>query len=102
MRYGGLGWLLWLWLALAPAQADSMRCNNRLITDGDPVALLLLYCGEPLVREVAWRHYRNHYGRWYQEPDGERWTYHFGRYQFMQIVTIRRGKIVSIENGPRG
>ncbi|GAA3545656.1 DUF2845 domain-containing protein [Zobellella aerophila] len=100
MRHWWLGLVLCLWLA--PVQADSMRCNNRLITDGDPIALLILYCGEPLVREVAYHHYHNRYGRWYREPDGERWTYYFGRYRFMQIVTIRNGIIVSIENGPRG
>ncbi|WP_107851796.1 DUF2845 domain-containing protein [Oceanimonas marisflavi] len=100
MRYCFLLWLLWLWLA--PAQADSMRCDNRLITDGDPVALLLLYCGEPLIRERAWRDFYDDYGYRFSRADGERWTYHFGRYQFMQIVTIRRGRVVRIENGPRG
>ncbi|PSJ41346.1 hypothetical protein C7H85_17865 [Zobellella endophytica] len=92
--------LFWLWAW--SAQADSMRCNNHLIIDGDPIALLVLHCGEPLVREPAYRYLRNRYGHWHQYPDGERWTYHFGRYQFMQIVTIRDGVITRIENGPRG
>ncbi|NHH99664.1 MULTISPECIES: DUF2845 domain-containing protein [Oceanimonas] len=100
MRYHSLFWLSWFWLV--PAQADTMRCDNHLITRGDPVALLLLHCGEPLVRERAWRHFHDRYGYRHSRADGERWTYHFGRHQFMQIVTIRHGRVVRIENGPRG
>ncbi len=32
----------------------------------------------------------------------ERWTYNFGRSEFMQFVTVENGIITEIEDGPRG
>jgi hypothetical protein len=50
----GRGLLCALALVLpAPASADSLRCDGKLIQVGDPKARLIAACGSPLSREVV-------------------------------------------------
>ncbi|MGL5324696.1 MAG: DUF2845 domain-containing protein [Aeromonas sp.] len=85
-----------------PATADAMRCKNALITEGDSTAEMLLKCGEPMLREEITRTDANLYGNLIEVKYGERWTYNFGKNEFMRFVTVRNGIITEIENGPRG
>ena len=85
-----------------PVRADAMRCKNALITEGDSTAELLLRCGQPLLRELLSRHEENQFGYLVPVTYGERWTYNFGKNEFMRFVTVRNGRVVDIENGPRG
>lgn len=89
--------LLGTLLALSPpAQANAMRCGNHLISTRDTAAIVLIHCGQPLLREII-------YGKGIAPPPiGERWTYHMGKDQFTQMVTVINGRVVRIENGPRG
>ncbi|GAB5993509.1 DUF2845 domain-containing protein [Aeromonas enteropelogenes] len=89
-------------LATLPASADAMRCKNALITEGDSTALMLLKCGEPMLREELSRNEENQFGYLVPVKYGERWTYNFGKSEFMRFVTVRNGIITDIENGPRG
>lgn len=91
-----------LGLLSIPASADAMRCKNALITEGDTTAEMLLKCGEPLLREDLTRYDVGHFGHQVQVKYAERWTYHFGKYEFMRFVMVRNGIITDIENGPRG
>ncbi|MGL4250050.1 MAG: DUF2845 domain-containing protein [Aeromonas sp.] len=84
------------------ASASAMRCKNALISEGDTTAEMLLKCGEPMLREDVTRTEENQYGAFIEVKYGERWTYNFGKNEFMRFVTVRNGKIVDIENGPRG
>ncbi|PJG59536.1 DUF2845 domain-containing protein [Aeromonas cavernicola] len=86
----------------SPALADAMRCKNALITEGDSTAEMLLKCGQPLLREALNRYEQNQYGHVITVQYGERWTYYFGKSEFMRFVTVRNGIITEIENGPRG
>ena len=95
------GALLALLLSL-PASAGAMRCKNALITEGDSTAEMLLKCGEPMLREELTRNEENQFGNLMQVKYGERWTYNFGKNEFMRFVTVRNGVITDIENGPRG
>jgi len=97
------GALLALLLSLpASASAGAMRCKNVLITEGDSTAEMLLKCGEPMLREELTRNEENQFGNLMQVKYGERWTYNFGKNEFMRFVTVRNGVITDIENGPRG
>jgi len=84
------------------ASASAMRCKNALISEGDTTAEMLLKCGEPMLREDISRTEENQYGNVVEVKYGERWTYNFGKNEFMRFVMVRNGKIVDIENGPRG
>ena len=91
-----------LLLLSIPASADAMRCKNALITEGDTTAEMLLKCGEPMLREELNRNEENQFGNMVEVKYGERWTYNFGKNEFMRFVTVRNGKVIDIENGPRG
>lgn len=91
-----------LLLMSIPASADAMRCKNALISEGDSTAEMLLKCGEPMLREDITRNEENQFGNMVQVKYGERWTYNFGKNEFMRFVTVRNGKVTDIENGPRG
>ncbi len=95
------GTLLALLLSL-PASAGAMRCKNALITEGDSTAEMLIKCGEPMLREELTRNEENQFGNLVQVKYGERWTYNFGKNEFMRFVTVRNGVVTDIENGPRG
>ena len=91
-----------LLLLSIPASADAMRCKNALITEGDTTAEMLLKCGEPMLRGELNRNEENQFGNLVQVKYGERWTYNFGKNEFMRFVTVRNGIVTDIENGPRG
>ena len=101
-RYVNNAVLTALLLLSIPASADAMRCKNALITEGDSTAEMLLKCGEPMLREDITRNEENQYGNVVEVKYGERWTYNFGKNEFMRFVTVRNGKVIDIENGPRG
>jgi hypothetical protein len=46
-----------MFLCTAAHSADSMRCGNRLVSDGDPKAKVAELCGEPTTteRRTVWR-----------------------------------------------
>ena len=98
---------LWLLLPLLPsvANADSMRCGSRLISEGDRIEYVLAHCGEPARKERSWivrqpRFERG--GREYSFPGTDEvpvdtWTYDFGPSRLMQRVRMVDGKVERIE-----
>ena len=84
------------------AQADTVRCKDALITEGDSTALLVVKCGPPLLKEDLTRFEENGFGARITVKYGERWTYNFGKQRFMQMVTVVNGTVTEIENGPVG
>lgn len=87
--------------ATLTAQAGTLRCGSKLVTEGEPTATLLSKCGKPALVEPITQSAQSATGELTQISTGERWTYEMGSGKFMQIVTINNGVIVSIENGPR-
>nr|WP_042040685.1 MULTISPECIES: DUF2845 domain-containing protein [Aeromonas] len=100
MRYP-LSLLLLCVLAL-PVTAGTLRCKRDLLTEGDSTAILLVRCGQPMLREDLTRYEENGFGARMTVKYAERWTYNFGSNQFMQFVTVENGVITEIEDGPRG
>ncbi|MFL9591404.1 DUF2845 domain-containing protein [Aeromonas schubertii] len=94
--------VFWLLGMVPAALADTVRCKDTLITEGDSTALLLIKCGEPLLKEDLTRFEENGFGAKITVKYGERWTYNFGKQRFMQMVTVVNGEVVEIENGPPG
>lgn len=93
--------LLLCMLIALPLHAGTLRCKSGLLTEGDTTAELLIRCGEPMLKEDLTRYEANGFGALMTVKYAERWTYHFGRHQFLQFVTIRNGIITEIEDGPR-
>jgi len=80
-------------------QADSYRCNRKLVRDGDSVSDLLRICGEPNFKGK---------GTETVEIKGvprkvsvQRWHYRQNRRSLEHVVLIYRGKIAAIEVGGR-
>lgn len=104
----------------AAIPAEALRCNSRVISEGDPADKLLKECGEPTVVD-QWEEERSYYFRTPPSPreyrtfeyDGkgyrvrkfvkvERWTYNNGPSRFIDYILIENGKIIKIENGSYG
>ncbi|MFM5309759.1 DUF2845 domain-containing protein [Aeromonas caviae] len=95
--------VLWLLLVAAlPLQAGTLRCKNALLTEGDTTAELLVRCGQPMLKEDLTRFEENGFGARVTVKYAERWTYNFGKREFMQFVTVENGVITDIADGPRG
>lgn len=83
---------------------EGMRCAGGLVRPGDTTVTVLQKCGEPVERDATGL---------VQDPPGpaspavvsdapiEQWVYSQGEGTLLQIVTLRGGRIESIENGPR-
>ncbi|WP_316678308.1 DUF2845 domain-containing protein [uncultured Tolumonas sp.] len=85
------------------AWADgSFRCGNALISVGDPSAVLLIKCGRPLTIDDTTRVVVDEYGHRQIIRTGEVWTMYMGHDHFIQLVTVERGVITNIVDGPRG
>ncbi len=111
---------MFLFACALPAEAASLRCGARLITEGDPREKLLKECGPP--SEVAsWQEER------WEEFDGppspllhreferrrgvygirrivqvELWTYNRGPSRFIDVVRIENGFVRRIASGGYG
>jgi len=90
---------------LAAHNAYAFRCSGGLISTGDSKLALLKKCGEP-----SW--IDRYTERTVEQPDtdfehsitriNERWIYNLGPTQFIRIITLRDGRVASIETGGRG
>jgi Protein of unknown function (DUF2845) len=92
--------------ASAPTKADSMRCGNHLVVDGDPAGKLRSRCGEPasisrrtvLRPPIVWVNGRSyHVGYGAVEVPVETWEYNFGPRRLMLRVRIEDGLVVAID-----
>lgn len=86
-------------LLSGPALASgSLRCGGKIVDEEDLAAELLAACGEPSFRDQFM----------VQLPSGayvadvEMWTYDFGPQQLLRLVTLRNGRISSIDSDGYG
>jgi len=94
-----------LMFAYRPAAADTMRCGNQVVGEGDAVEDVLEACGEPTTRSRTWIQRRPQYelGGWeYSFPGREDvpvdlWTYEGGPHKLTRRVRFIAGKVTSIE-----
>lgn len=93
-------------LAAPAAHADSMRCGNRLVRDGDPTSSVIAFCGEPSDvqrRTLLRRPYYDVRGRLVYFGDGleeilvETWTYNFGPHKLMRRIRFVDGVVDEVE-----
>ena len=87
---------------------SSIRCDGGLVSVGDATIDLLGKCGVPALREVrtadafvAVNTIGPTFGRT-AILTSERWTYDFGRQQFLMFVIVEGGKVVEITRGGYG
>lgn len=92
-------------VASPAAVSDTLRCGDRLISDGDPAEKVLQHCGDPAERRRTWitRQPRYEYGgREIPFPGSEDvpvdlWIYDFGPDKLMRRIRLVAGKVESIE-----
>lgn len=90
-------WLAAVAFAPCAAQADSLRCGDRLVHTDAPAGEVVATCGEPDYRE-RWITLRDDVAA----EEAEAWTYNFGPDRFMRTLYFRRGRLVQIETGGYG
>ena len=73
------------------ANADSMRCGSKLVTNGDSVARLLKTCGKPAMKYRA-NHRSKRSGK---SRSAQQWVYERGRRSSM-VVSVLDGRVVQI------
>ena len=100
--------LIGLCILVIAEPAIALRCGSKLVNDGDHMAKILKYCGEPtvvqvrtIVRGYDGGYHRSRYGRDYaygshNEIIVEEWTYNFGPRKFMQTIIFENGLVVSV------
>ena len=90
----------------APCMADSIRCGNHLVVDGDTSGKLRSRCGPPagisrstvLRTPSVWHHGRLvRVGPNAVEVPVETWEYNFGPNRLIRRVRIEDGLVVSID-----
>jgi hypothetical protein len=111
------GCLVGLMLAapLFPAVAgadDSMRCGNRLVSQGDPKGKVLSLCGEPsaislesVISGPAFVNYGYDYsfiGPAWREVPVEIWTYNFGSSRLLRRLRFIGDELVDIRTSGYG
>ncbi len=92
-------------LLATTAQADAMRCGNKLIRDGDTRSAVRELCGEPTdvqTRTILRKSYLDRFGRRLYlgeeiEIPVEVWTYNFGPYKLQRRVRFVDGLVEDIE-----
>jgi hypothetical protein len=98
--------LLLVTAAAGTAQADALRCGNKLVTEGDARAEVSNKCGEPtdvdhstvMVQPTTWVHGRPVVaGNGLIEVVVETWLYNLGPHQFMRRVRFQDGRVIGIE-----
>jgi len=98
-----------LMLLLGSAPAWALRCDSRLVLEGDYKLQVLQKCGEPDYREsrVEYRLTRLR-GSGLNQPGLDQevqqpvvideWTYDFGPHRFMQLLIFENGRLVRIKD----
>jgi hypothetical protein len=91
----------------APCLADSMRCGNLLIVEGDTAGKLRSRCGDPAsisrksvlrTPSVVWVKGRPlRVGNETEEMQVETWEYNFGPRRLIQRVRLEDGLVKSID-----
>lgn len=90
------------------ARADTLRCGQRLVTDGDTLYEVRTRCGEPVsaLRRTEYRTVRLWVaGRAVEqsiEISIDEWIYDFGPHRFVQHLTFEQGKLITVVSGHRG
>lgn len=93
------------------AGADSFRCGQRLVTDGDSIDKVEALCGAPssiqrheiLARRVRWFRGRPYYTSYDPEPiPVEFWTYNLGSRKLMRRLKFEDGLLVDVETLEHG
>lgn len=94
-----LSWGVLIFAVCLPVigHADSLRCNGRLVDDGDPAVSVLRACGEPSFRDPWWGD-RPAAG---VAPMME-WTYNHGPRRLMEQVVFRNGRVIAIRSAGYG
>lgn len=84
---------------VAPAAADGLRCNNRIVKVGDRQFEVLQHCGEPDIKVLLESAFTLEHGAL---PYREEWQYNFGPTKFMRFLRFRNSRLVSVRTGPHG
>ena len=76
--------------------ADSFRCNNKLVLEGDTTVEVRLKCGEPFAIEDLGKAKVNN-----TFVEITRYTYLPKTGKLIKTLEFQSGKLVSITSGPR-
>jgi len=91
-----------VWLASAPAQADTFRCpNGELVSTGDSIAVVAIKCDPPSYKNSRMESEAGHRGGTIL-INVEEWTYNEGSNRLIHILTFRNGLLTQVQSGGYG
>ena len=82
----------------------SLRCGNRLVTEGDYKYEVIQRCGEPQLQELVsvetrYKRLPNSNKSVAVELPVEQWVYDMGRGRFLKILTFKGMRLEKVESG---
>jgi hypothetical protein len=108
----GLGMLLSI--NAAEVNADGLRCDDRLVEIGDVKSLVLLKCGEPIMKDsYCLPVVDTRFDKWQRDAwrpvlaapvrceMWDEWTYHPGPGRFLSLLRFKQGELISLEDKGR-
>lgn len=84
---------------------SSLRCGNRLVSDGDAMDEVHRRCGQPTFRSVSTEYVSFDTGAGVAVTRAvavETWTYNRGPREFVRYLTFRDGRLVHVTEGDYG
>jgi hypothetical protein len=102
------------------ARADSLACNNRIVSSGDSRYEVRHVCGDPddAMQRIEYRTVRGRVSGPCTREGGklrcaetreqvvevviDEWVYDFGRNRFIEYLTFEQGRLVSVRAGSYG
>ncbi|RKH17928.1 DUF2845 domain-containing protein [Corallococcus sp. CA047B] len=92
--------------------ASSLRCDNKLVSEGASTDDALIKCGEPMSRRTRTEYASTRYKQKTAHEEVstevgrsstiEEWTYNFGPHRLMQVAIFRDGRLVDVRSGNYG
>lgn len=77
-------------------QAETLRCGNKIVIEGDSTIEVKLICGQPFDAEfIGLVNVNNAY------VNVDRYTYVFRKGKLVKILEFHNGVLVKISTGPR-
>ncbi len=94
-----------LWLALftflsliAVPPASALRCEGKIIDNGNTKAEVREFCGEPTCTREPGTVFVKKSGVYWPMAADEEWVYNFGPGQFVRLIRFYHGKVVYIQS----
>ena len=83
-------------------QVSALRCQGKIIDNGNTKAEVREFCGEPTCTRKPGTVFVKKSGIYWPMAADEEWVYNFGPGQFIKLIRFYYGKVVFIQSAGYG